>query len=262
MDAATSSNKQTPEDESNENSDRPSKKSRSESTAQVDGSACSIGDDGIVDIAPVHGTTDASPEEVLCAICMSSDCEDRKLLENHNCPVCVAGAWNICDVCDDNLLSRSCPVCNSDYSPRILFVTKGLPTFPVSSEDMADTQFIKKICAIGKLVTGSNVTVWCPADNLMHFFMPQEFTDNNADFRSLSVVISMTADKIVDDQFLFTNKVWDELLKEMEEGATNSDEILTSKDTMKKIFTALNSKGSQLLTQLRPEEWSILVPTS
>ena len=73
----------------------------------------------------------------------------------------------------------------------------------------------------------------------MHFFMPQEFTDNNADFRSLSVVISMTADKIVDDQFLFTNKVWDELLKEMEEGATNSDEILTSKDTMKKIFTAL-----------------------
>ena len=91
----------------------------------------------------------------------------------------------------------------------------------------------------------------------MHFFLPQEFTDNSSDFRSLSVVISMTEDRIVDDEFRFDNKIWDELLREMEDESNNSDEILSSKDTMKKIFTSLNSIGSQLLTQLKPDEWAV-----
>ena len=240
-----------------EASDNPAKKSRLEVANEI------VVDGGNVkssEITHTVGTAATAIDDVICAICMGSEGDQLKLLKNHSCPICVAGAWNICDVCDDNLLSRSCPVCNSDYSPRVLYVTQGMPTFPVSKENMADNNFIRKICAIGKLVTGSNVTVWCPLEKKMHFFLPQEFTDNNADFRSLSVVISMTEDKIVDDKFMFTNKVWDELLKEMEEGPNNSDEILTSKDTMKRIFTSLNSSGSQLLTQLCPEEWNLFNP--
>ena len=240
-----------------EASDNPAKKRRSEVANEI------VINDSDMKSPGINHTVDTAVtaiDDVICAICMGSEGDQLKLLKNHSCPICVAGAWNICDVCDDNLLSRSCPVCNSDYSPRILYVTQGLPIFPVSKEKMADNDLIRKICAIGKLVTGSNVTVWCPLEKKMHFFLPQEFTDNNADFRSLSVVISMTEDKIVDDKFMFTNKVWDELLKEMEEGPNNSDEILTSKDTMKRIFTALNSSGSQLLTQLRPEEWNIFNP--
>lgn len=268
MTSPSSSTELVHENECNEESDRASKRSRLDAPdsaaniqlvcPEINGEEPSIAPPPQeTEIVNVVGEKASRAEEVLCAICMGSDGQELKLLKNHNCPVCVAGAWNICDVCDDNLLSRSCPVCNSDYSPRVLYVTQGLPTFPVSPEDMADPQFIRKICAIGKLVTGSNVTVWCPIEGKMHFFLPQEFTDNNTDFRSLSVTISMTQDEIVNDQFLFTNKVWDELLKEMEEGANNSDEILTSKDTMKRIFTALNSQGSKLLTQLQPEEWTV-----
>ena len=132
-----------------------------------------------------------------------------------------------------------------------------MPSFPISPTDMADPKLILKICAIGKLVSGSNVVVWCPLEQKMHFFLPQEFTDNSSDFRSLSVVISMTQDRIVNDQFLFNNKIWDDLLREMEDESNNSDEILSSKDTMKKIFTSLNSIGSQLLTQLKPDEWTV-----
>lgn len=196
-------------------------------------------------------------DEVLCAICMGSDGDNIKLLKSHNCPVCVVGAWRVCDVCDDNLLSRSCPVCNSDYSPRVLYVAPGMPIFPIPPSDMTDPKLILKLCAIGKLVSGSNVVVWCPLEKRMHFFLPQEFTDNSNDFRSLSVVILMTQDRIVNDQFLFDNKIWDELLREMEDESNNSDEILSSKDTMKKIFTSLNCKGSQLLTQLKPDEWTV-----
>ena len=250
--------KSASEGEEDKVTDQPLKKTRSETANEV----VSTGNNIKSSIATPTVEADVSPvDEVLCAICMGSDGTELKLLKTHSCPVCIVGAWNICDVCDDNLLSRSCPVCMSDYSPRILHVTQGLPTFPVSRESMSDTEFVRKICAIGKLVTGSNVTVWCPVEELMHFFLPQEFTDNNADFRSLSVVIPMTKDKIVDGQFMFTNKVWDELLKEMEEGPNNSDEILTSKDTMKRIFTALNSSGSKLLTQLRPDEWKIFEST-
>lgn len=196
-------------------------------------------------------------DEILCAICMGSDGNDIKLLKTHNCPTCVPGAWNICDVCDDNLLSRSCPVCNSDYSPRVLYVAPGMPAFPIPIAEMSNPQLMRKICAIGKLVSGSNVAVWSPIDSKMHFFLPQEFTNISCDFRSLSVVITVSPDKVNDGQFLFNNQIWDELLKEMEEGVNSSDEIMVAKDTMRKIFSTLNSEGSQLLTQLRPEEWSL-----
>ena len=272
MYSPVSSTKLHRENEHNQESDQASKKRRQEATETITVEACPA---NIVNeewsstssISEVAGAAtlitgnvvaaEVTPEEVLCAICMGSDGDELKLLQNHNCPVCVAGAWNVCDVCDDNLLSRSCPICNSDYSPRVLYITQGLPTFPVSPQNLADPKLIRKICAIGKLVTGSNVTVWCPAEGKMHFFLPQEFTDNNTDFRSLSVTITMSQDKIVDDKFFFTNKIWDELLKEMEEGPDNSDEILTSSDTMKRIFTALYSTGSQLLTQLQPAEWMV-----
>lgn len=234
-----------------------SKKVRTETNAKDDTEE--IHDSAVVASVPTvsPNVIEIPDDEVLCAICMGSDGNDIKLLKTHNCPTCVPGAWNICDVCDDNLLSRSCPVCNSDYSPRVLYVAPGMPAFPIPASEMSNPQLVRKICAIGKLVSGSNVAVWSPIDNKMHFFLPQEFTDNSCDFRSLSVVISVTPDKIDGGQFLFNNQIWDELLKEMEEGVNSSDEIMVAKDTMRKIFSTLNSEGSQLLTQLRPEEWSL-----
>jgi hypothetical protein len=173
---------------------------------------------------------------------------------------CTAHAWHICEVCDENLLSRTCPVCNADYAPRILHVTQGLPVFPVTAEDLANLQFQRRVGVMGKLACGSNVVVWSPEEELMHFFLPQEFTnDVNCNGRSVSVTIGMTQDKIIDNQFRFDNKIWDELLKEMEEGLINSDEILTSDKTLKKIFFALHSPGSQFLTQLKPEEWDLFI---
>jgi hypothetical protein len=218
-----------------------------------------INDSAVIISVPtvIPNVIEIPEEEILCAICMGSDGNDIKLLKTHNCPTCVPGAWSICDVCDDNLLSRSCPVCNSDYSPRVLYVAPGMPTFPIPVAEMSNPQLVRKICAIGKLVSGSNVAVWSPMDNKMHFFLPQEFTDISCDFRSLSVVITVTPDKVNDGQFLFNNQIWDALLKEMEEGVNSSDEIMVAKDTMRKIFSTLNSEGSQLLTQLRPEEWSL-----
>lgn len=101
------------------------------------------------------------------------------------------------------------------------------------------------------------ITIFIITEQQMHFFLPQEFTEELNSFRSLSVSIPMTEDSIINNTFLFTNKLWDDLMQEMEDGPEGSDEILTSKKTMTKIFLHLHSPNSQLMTQMPPDQWSL-----
>ena len=220
-------------------------------------------------VTPVHSSQSSTRKKKddgsnypSCAICLSEDGETRdgltiNILANHNCPVCVSGAWHVCEVCDENLLSRTCPVCNSDYAPMVLYVVNDLPNIPPTPEDMANPSYTEKISAIGMLITRSNTTVWCPETNKMHFFLPQDFSASEDGFGSMTVAIDMSADQIVDGQFLFTNNVWDELIRALEEGqASNetSQEILSTHLTMKTVFRLLCSSGAKLLTKCPPED--------
>lgn len=217
-------------------------------------------------VTPVHSSQPTNRKKKdgskSCAICLSEDGETRdgitiNILANHNCPVCVSGAWDVCEVCDENLLSRTCPVCNSDYAPMVLYVVNDLPNIPPTPEDMANPSYTEKISAIGMLITRSNTTVWCPETNKMHFFLPQDFSASEDGFGSMTVAIDMSADQIVDGQFLFTNKVWDELIRVMEEGQSSSEtsqEILSTHLTMKNVFRLLCSPGAKLLTKCPPED--------
>ena len=178
-----------------------------------------------LEISPASIPQSMSLNERCCAICMRNDGDDGvSILVNHNCPVCVNDAWNICDHCDDSLLSRLCPFCKSDYAPRILYVTPNLPKFPLKQEDLLALGVATRIVAIGKLITNSNVAVWQPEEGKMHFFLPREFTDEVACSRSIAISINLSSDYIVNDTFLFNNKIWDLLTEEMDENVNNQND--------------------------------------
>ena len=202
------------------------------------------------------GTNTSSTPEISCAICgIETDNDEFQLLDSHKCPVCSKDAWHICEVCDEALLSRTCPICRSDYAPLILCAALGLPTFPIPTEQLSNRSVIDKIAFLGKIICQSNVAVWDPTSGKMLFSLPQEFTESSS-FRSICVTVTIEASQIVDDQFLFTNSFWDVLMQQFEESEDPSEGVkLNSKQTMKKVFSALQQQGSQFFSRIPPEQW-------
>ena len=73
----------------------------------------------------INNNNDSNNDEDMCVLCMET-VGDEKLLVDHQCPQCVHGAWKICHSCNESLLSRTCPVCRSDYAPLILYKVPGM----------------------------------------------------------------------------------------------------------------------------------------
>ena len=178
------------------------------------------------------------PEECRkCCLCFLTDedsDENNPLLPYHNCPGCVRGAWDICEECDDTLLSRQCPICRKNYAPRILFRLPqiisaeqivGQETAPEQSLALAlrsDPLLDRKLAVLASLITSSNVAVYI--ENHLHFYLPVSFLQDGAttgpqstEFRSLLAVMPMNDDGFdAEGRFLFTNDIWDVLENEME----------------------------------------------
>lgn len=71
-----------------------------------------------------------------CIVCMESNSTEKPFMENHQCKQCSIGAWHICVCCNESLLSRTCPVCRSEYAPIVLHALQGccyriLPYFSI-----------------------------------------------------------------------------------------------------------------------------------
>jgi hypothetical protein len=63
-----------------------------------------------------------------CVVCFEEGSESSPILSTHQCPQCSKGAWNICLVCNEGLLSRTCPVCRGDYAPMVMHLIPGTVT--------------------------------------------------------------------------------------------------------------------------------------
>ena len=84
-----------------------------------------------------------------------------------------------------------------------------------------------KFGIIQRLVNKSNIAVWNPSNNQMNFSLPSEFTDDgNVNYLTVSIPIQI--DRIVNDTFLFNNKVWDEIERCIEGDVV--DEIIVDED--------------------------------
>ena len=192
-----------------------------------------------------HDKSGSTTEQVLCAICLGEE-----EVGKHSCPCCKEGAWHICETCDDMTLSRQCPICKSDYAPRVLheapaillsnfFVNNGggeepayeSPTF--FAQALQNKTVAAKLALIARLIVASNVAVYF--ENRMHFYLPEHFytglpddqhhSNDQQNPNALCAVIDVPPEAIgADKRYLFTNKTWDALEAAIEAAAGEEEE--------------------------------------
>ena len=91
----------------------------------------------------------------------------------------------------------------------------------------------------------------------MYFSLPQEFVEDTEELCSLTVSIPMTSDRLIDEQFIFNNKVWDEIENELEsENSVGLETLRPSKIAIQWLLSHTKEEGSQIYTMMTPSEWS------
>eukprot|EP01038_Epipyxis_sp_PR26KG_P004048 gene4048-5790_t len=248
-------------------------------------------------------------EDPTCILCFESAVIDDKLIIQHQCEQCAKNSWKICFTCNENLLSRTCPVCRSDYAPIILhlvpdhntlflfsssqpllsnisnsnnltienfchskpykrftnihnYAIAGEPLMKLGNTSMEEddrVMMIYKFGIIRHLIGKSNVAVWSPSKSRMFFSLPQEFVDDpctTPDVSCHTISMPMTADRVKDKVFLFTNKVWDEIEHELENGPIpNNGEIMPCKQAIQWILSHTRDESDQIFTMMQPQDW-------
>jgi hypothetical protein len=127
-------------------------------------------------------------------------------------------------------LSRSCPVCKSDYRSLDLYSVDDLEERTWFGGGAADTLkhvFTQKL-SIKKLemICFTNVCVWSPEESVLYFSLPVDSTVNPSDIMYLKCPLRVSdgnRKQLMDGRFAFTNKVWDELEHAEEEGEDEDD---------------------------------------
>ncbi len=205
--------------------------------------------------------------EDICVVCMETGSVDKPLLPNHQCKQCVKNSWRICVCCNESLLSRTCPVCRGNYAPIVLHPMPGVALSQLANSDLdpdVKSLLLYKFGIIRHLIGKSNVAVWSPHVNVMHFSLPQEFAEDTKDFSCLAVSVPMTADRFEKTEFCFDNKVWDEIEAELEgaDDEVNSNEIKSSKVAIQWILSKTKEQEAQLYTMMTPAEWDFMLDPS
>jgi hypothetical protein len=197
-------------------------------------------------------------EETVCIVCMEPDCSDRPLLDEHQCSQCNKDAWKICACCNDSILSRTCPVCRGNYAPILLHVVPGTPLNQLADTSLtadAKALLLYKFGIVRRLISKSNVAVYNPGKEQMHFSLPREFAGDTTDVNCLTVTIAMKPDRIVNGTFTFDNTVWDEIEHEVEHGTDPTGEMRLAKDAVQWLLSFTRHEDHQILSMVSTEDW-------
>jgi len=112
-----------------------------------------------------------------------------------------------------------------------------------------------KFGIIRQLIGKSNVAVWNPDQEKMHFSLPREFSEGTNEVSCLTVSIPMTADRLVNNTFTFNNTVWDEIESEVENGATATGEMRDSNVAVQWLLSFTRHAGHQILSMMSEADW-------
>lgn len=200
--------------------------------------------------------------EDVCIVCMEGNSAERPLLDIHQCGQCSKEAWKICACCNESILSRTCPVCRGNYAPIMLHVVPGVPLNQLADKTLAPEKkalLLYKFGIIRHLIGKSNVAVWNPSKLQMHFSLPQEFAEGSKEINCLTVTVPMTADRIVDESFIFNNSVWDEIENEVEHGASNTGVMMVSKQAVQWLLSFTRHEDHQILSMMTSQDWEMML---
>lgn len=219
-----------------------------------------------------------------CSLCMENE-EDGQitLLVSHNCSQCKPDSWSVCEVCDQNLLSRTCPFCNHDYKPWKFYAVPNQPKVPFQFTTISDPKqkYIEtlKVRILCEVLSRSNSAVYRRDQSTIYLSLPKDLSAKPADMEVLITSLPLPADRIAEDQsFLFTNATWDEIEKEIEEvkdGETEGDasdtsatiapadplknSIVSAQTALKWLMQKASSDDAIILTLLSPTEWTTML---
>lgn len=227
-------------------SERPQKK------AKLNDVECKDSDEVLVEVAL----------ENLCAVCKDPE---MTVLPSHSCPSCSKDAWKICEECNEKFLSRICPICRADYAPLMLYRIAGPPLCDALNpalDPIEKKRVLAKVSLLKGVITDINMSIWCPKEKKMLFCLPRmgnddkterdEKSDDQQEIKMCCICeIDMSEDKIVDESFAFTNSVWDDLIKQSEEGS--GSQSLLPGQALKLLFETTKRENSMLLTPMKPE---------
>jgi hypothetical protein len=96
----------------------------------------------------------------------------------------------------------------------------------------------------------------------MHFSLPQKMLSEDSNDQSYAIVsITVSDDRIINngDQFLFTNKVWDEIENEVETGEVTAGEFVEQPKAINSILAITKDSGHKLFTMLSQEDWQYML---
>ena len=174
----------------------------------------------------------------ICVVCMMNIAElqeaDCPMMLEHSCRQCNKASWNICENCEEQVLSRKCPVCRGEYAPIVLYEFPDLQPNLLSGDPPREMKLFRaKMSLLIKLLGGSNTAVYLPDKGIMRFFMPQNTTDiagMAGDVEFLQIDIPISHDRVADGKFFFTDRVWDELENAQDAIDDEQEQILEGGD--------------------------------
>lgn len=208
---------------------------------------------------------DIQNEEKKCTICFKGASEDVQVFA-HQCGQCRADSWHACEACNDALLSRACPLCRTDYAPKVYHLLPGMALHKVMDPSMAPMEKILTTIKIKFLVERvfplTNALCILPS-GIAQFSITKAANDDAA---SEVIIVRTKVDGteietgLQGDAFHFRNKCWDLIEKTSEEDSSddNTAQTLDVKIGAKKMIQACMTPGAKVYTLVSAEEWEDL----
>lgn len=211
-----------------------------------------------------------------CSICME-DNNQITLLPSHNCSQCKKDSWLVCEICDQNLLSRTCPFCNQDYKAWKFFTIPNQPKVPFQFASIEDSKLkyneTLRVRILCEVLSRSNSAVYRRDQSMIYFSLPKDLSANPADMEVLITSLPFPAERIMEEQtFMFSNSTWDEIEREIEEVKEGDNGDATTihdplNNTIVPASTALkwllqkasNTDDALIFTLLSLAEWETML---
>eukprot|EP00462_Mataza_sp_D1_P021891 CAMPEP_0175140366 /NCGR_PEP_ID=MMETSP0087-20121206/11436_1 /TAXON_ID=136419 /ORGANISM="Unknown Unknown, Strain D1" /LENGTH=272 /DNA_ID=CAMNT_0016423515 /DNA_START=178 /DNA_END=999 /DNA_ORIENTATION=- len=174
----------------------------------------------------------------------------------HQCSICKPLAWKVCDKCNENLLSRTCPMCNSDYAPLPLYRVGGRSLSEVLDPNL-DSQtkvlLTLKMKALESIIPSVNAMCYIPPDGTTQhapgtgiFYLPNGES---------ALVVKVKLELKEDQPFLLSNRTWNLIEQAVENESENATcKPIGIKEGTKHLLAACVKKGGILYLPSSPED--------
>jgi hypothetical protein len=130
----------------------------------------------------------------------------------------------------------------------------------LSSE--AKALLLYKYGIIRRLIGQTNAAVWNPSKGMMHFSLPNGSSDESKEPAFMTATIAMSAERIVNQVFSFTNAVWDEIEQEVEHGTSNSGEMMSAARAEQWLLSFTRDDDHQILSMMPTGDWETVLDPS